>query len=94
MLRYPPDGDEPILDKQGMDSLDSIAELSYLTQIVFRMFEDKCDPALFRVEISLSPGATNDDIFSPKNLNLAPYVIISKSVSCDVLLHSIGMALR
>ena len=50
------------LSKRGRDIVDRTPELCYLTQIVFRLFEDPKkdihDPKRFRLEILFSPGAT------------------------------------
>ena len=50
------------LSKRGRDIVDRTPELCYLTQIVFRLFEDPkkdiLDPKRFRLEILFSPGAT------------------------------------
>lgn len=50
------------LSKRGCDIVDRTPELCYLTQIVFRLFEDPKkdinDPKRFRLEILFSPGAT------------------------------------
>ena len=51
-----------VLSKRGRDIVDRTPELCYLTQIVFRLFEDPKkdinDPKRFRLEILFSPGAT------------------------------------
>lgn len=51
-----------VLSKRGRDIVDRTPELCYLTQIVFRLFEDPkkdaADPKRFRLEILFSPGAT------------------------------------
>lgn len=51
-----------ILSKRGREIVDRTPELCYLTQIVFRLFEDPKkdinDPKRFRLEILFSPGAT------------------------------------
>jgi len=51
-----------ILSEYGRALVDKTPELCYLTQIVFRLFEDPkkdmSDPKRFRIEILFSPGAT------------------------------------
>jgi inositol hexakisphosphate/diphosphoinositol-pentakisphosphate kinase len=48
---------------EGMYTIASTPELCYLTQVVFRLFEDTKrsidDPRRFRVEVLFSPGATS-----------------------------------
>ena len=44
---------------EGILELNNIKELSYLTQIVIRLFEDRNDPMKCRCEITLSPGKYN-----------------------------------
>lgn len=64
VLRFPEiDGKYPSpLSKYGCDVIADAPELCYLTQIIFRLFEDRNrdinDPKRFRVEILFSPGAT------------------------------------
>lgn len=65
--------------------LDNTPELSYLTQVVIRLFCDKRDPNKRRCEIYFSPGATNNPLTEGKSPLLAPYVMLNKSISCDEL---------
>jgi len=63
VMRFANDeGKKSLLSPHGMAIVNSTAELCYLTQIVFRVFEDSRremdDPKRFRVEILFSPGAT------------------------------------
>lgn len=57
-----PRSSSSILSKRGRDLVDRTPELCYLTQIVFRLFEDPKkdinDPKRFRLEVLFSPGAT------------------------------------
>jgi inositol hexakisphosphate/diphosphoinositol-pentakisphosphate kinase len=80
------------ISKHGLEILENIPELSYLTQIVIRLFEDRIDPTKFRCEISLSPGATSD-IFEDKSPVVAPYVTLNKSISCEELLDCLSNAI-
>ena len=65
-LRFANQGDvtvDSLLSEEGKKILSAAPELCYLTQIVFRVFEDNRsemanDPRRFRVEILFSPGAT------------------------------------
>lgn len=56
------DGQSALLSKRGRALINSTPELCYLTQVIFRLFEDPKkdmdDPKRFRVEILFSPGAT------------------------------------
>lgn len=51
-----------MLSENGKDICASAPELCYLTQIIFRLFEDTKrepdDPRRYRVEVLFSPGAT------------------------------------
>lgn len=55
---------QPLISPQAQEYLDKITELDYLTQIVFRMYEDKSKPLddydRFSVEILFSNGANFD----------------------------------
>ncbi|KAL7543874.1 hypothetical protein ACHAXR_013260 [Thalassiosira sp. AJA248-18] len=61
VLRFPSIVPSPI-GLKGQEILANASELCYLTQVVFRLFEDTQkpseDPRRFRVEIMFSPGAT------------------------------------
>ena len=61
VLRFPSIVPSP-LNLNGQNILANASELCYLTQVVFRLFEDTQkpseDPQRFRVEIFFSPGAT------------------------------------
>ena len=56
------DNDESIFSENGRYHINNTPELCYLTQVVFRLFENTSlpmeDPKRFRVEILFSPGAT------------------------------------
>lgn len=56
VLRYPSDGKACAFSPEGLKLLDETQELSYLTQVIIRLFEDRIDPSKFRCEILLSPG--------------------------------------
>jgi inositol hexakisphosphate/diphosphoinositol-pentakisphosphate kinase len=61
VLRFAGEG-KVVLSKPGVDFVNQTPELCYLTQVVFRLFEDTSRPMeearRFRVEILFSPGAT------------------------------------
>ena len=96
VLRYPADGNESILSPEGIEIYDNIRQLSYLTHVVFRLFEDRSDccndeaMALSRIEILLSPGA----IDMQKTHKLAPYSILTKSLKCVDLLKCLRDAIE
>jgi hypothetical protein len=79
VLRYPNDG-ITLIPEEGVMILDSLSELSYMTQIVIRLFEtvNEGAPSVFRCEISFTPGAISDPVID-KSPALYPYVTISKS---------------
>lgn len=60
VLRFAGDG-EDVLSGPGLEFINQTPELCYLTQVVFRLFEDTGrsmeDPKRFRIEILFSPGA-------------------------------------
>jgi hypothetical protein len=62
VLRFASDG-EDVLSGPGLEFINQTPELCYLTQVVFRLFEDTHrpmeDPRRFRIEILFSPGATS-----------------------------------
>jgi hypothetical protein len=53
------EGDPCALSSEGLELLDNVTELSYLTQVVIRLFEDSQQPGRLRCELSFSPGANN-----------------------------------
>ena len=77
---------------EGMRIIEDVPELSYLTQLVIRLFEDREEPNKFRCEISFTPGA-NNDIFTDKSPAVAPYQIINGNISCDDLLSCLSNAI-
>lgn len=91
-FRYPADGGVCAIDSEGLAKLEEVSELSYLTQIVFRLFEDREDPTICRCEISFSPGATNNP-FTDKSSALAPYITLSKSLNQQEMVQCITDAI-
>jgi len=67
-LRYPPTGCRSLLKREARRLLGQIKELSYLTMIVFQLYEDPFksldDPSRFRVEILFTPGVTSPPDFT------------------------------
>jgi hypothetical protein len=96
VLRYEVPGQAPMLSEEGLALINSTRELSYLTHIVFRMFERKGvsedDPKRFRFEIAFSPGANSDPRLE-KSVYLAPSTVINSSLACDDLINGITAAL-
>ena len=61
VLRFPKnESDGKAISEDGKLIVATCPELSYLTQIVFRLYESKTKPGTFRCCISFSPGATSD----------------------------------
>lgn len=75
VLRYPGPDDTPIICQNGLDLMDSIPEINYLSQIVIRLFEDSSNPFNLHCELSFSPGAINDPIHD-KSSSIAPSVLL------------------
>jgi hypothetical protein len=92
VLRYPAAGARCAYSSSGLRALDNISELSYLTQVVIRLFEDRIDPSKFRCEIMLSPGAISNPL-EDKNGEIAPYVLLNKSISYDDLMECLTTAI-
>lgn len=79
ILRYPCDEVE-LIPKDGVVMLDALSELSYMTQIVIRLFESVVDgESNYRCEISFSPGAIADPT-TDKSSALYPYVVLNKFI--------------
>ena len=79
ILRYPCDEIE-LIPKDGVVMLDALSELSYMTQIVIRLFESVVDgESNYRCEISFSPGAIADPTMD-KSSALYPYVVLNKFI--------------
>ena len=95
VLRYPGADQFEVITPSGKEKVGRCPELSYLTQVVFRLFESKSNPDQFRVEISFSPGATGDPR-SSRGDEVAPYVVLTKSISvedmCKCLRHAADAA--
>ena len=86
MLRYPKDPSKCAFCPAGLEILNNTQELSYLTQVVIRLFSDRSDPTKSRCEIYFTPGATNDPLSDlGKSPLLAPYVLLNKSISYEEL---------
>ena len=93
VLRYCGEEDVPIICAEGLDLMDNIKEISYLSQIVIRLFEDRLNPLNFHCELSFSPGAVNDPIHD-KSDSVAPYVLLDKGIKCGVLIDHLESAIK
>ncbi len=77
-----------LVSPTGKALLDQISELSYLTQIVFRLFEDvsATDPNLrYKCEISLSPGANGNPWDIKDRGAIDQYITLNTHVPYNVL---------
>jgi hypothetical protein len=94
VLRYPiNNGENSIISAEGLKALDSITELSYLTQIVIRLYENKSsEPVSYRCELSFTPGATNDPL-KDKSCMLAPYVVLNEKIKLNDLIQCLDEAI-
>jgi hypothetical protein len=92
VLRYSAEGQPKAFCPGGLEKLDSVSELSYLTQVAFRLFQDKSDVNNFRVEISFSAGAIYDPS-NPDSCDISPYILLNKSIPCDELLQCLEDAI-
>jgi len=93
VLRFPHNGQPCAFDTEGLEKLDQVSELSYLTQVIIRLFENKENENMFRCEISFTPGASNDPFGDNRN-ELAPYVLLNKSISCDDMITCLDNAIQ
>ena len=91
-FRYTVHEEDCAIDPEGMALLDNVSELSYMTQIVIRLFENKEDPNVCRAEVSFSPGAINDP-FTDKSSSLAPYITLSKALNQSQMIQCLTNAI-
>jgi inositol hexakisphosphate/diphosphoinositol-pentakisphosphate kinase len=91
VLRFPEEGKPSLFDEEGLKMLDKVSELSYLTQVIIRLFEDK-DEKTFRCEIMFTPGATNDP-WTDKSPDLAPYILLNRSIPCNQMINCLDDAI-
>ena len=95
VLRFAGDG-KTVLSEPGLSFINQTPELCYLTQVVFRLFEDTSLPMeearRFRVEILFSPGATappllldeDDKSYDETRLNTAELVRVERDgLTCE-----------
>jgi hypothetical protein len=93
VLRYAGPGDTPIICPEGLAIMDEISEISYLSQIVIRLFQDRHNPSIFHCELSFSPGAVNNPITDKTN-SVAPYALLDKGIQCGLLIDHLEGAIK
>ena len=88
----PPDYEDGCLSAEGRRIIEETSELSYLTQITMRLFDNTSkeadDPERFRCEISFSPGTLD-----PDSVDIPPPVTLNKNITCDQMLNCIKEAI-
>jgi inositol-hexakisphosphate/diphosphoinositol-pentakisphosphate 1-kinase len=93
----PPPPPSCLFDQNGLDFLEHICELSYLTQINIRLFEisskSKDDPERYRCEISLSAGVVSDPC-SDKSGMVSDSFVLNSHVRCNDLLLCLAGELK
>ena len=94
VLRYPTDPGKCAFSAAGLETLNQCEELSYLTQVVIRVFSNKDNPGSLRAEVYFSPGAVGDP-FSAQGRSpwLAPYHLLNASISCEDLISRLDDAI-
>ena len=80
------------LDQEALEQLDQILDVSYLSQIVFRLFEDRVERSKFTCEISFSSGTTNDPIKDKCN-SLTPSIVLQHHMRLEDLLGLLNNAI-
>jgi inositol-hexakisphosphate/diphosphoinositol-pentakisphosphate 1-kinase len=78
----------PLLSAQGKEIIDKLSELSYLSQITLRLFDNRTlpndDKNKYRCEISFSPGVFNDPTVEAEHQGeITPPLILNKNIPCD-----------
>lgn len=93
----PPPPPSCLFDENGLQVLENICELSYLTQITIRLFEiaskPRDDPEKYRCEISLSAGVISDPCID-KTGTVSESFILNSHVRCHDLLLCLAGELR
>eukprot|EP00981_Chlorochromonas_danica_P011249 scaffold3825_cov179-Ochromonas_danica.AAC.6 len=85
ILRYPKPDSKFALSKEAEEVLENITDVSYLSQIIIRLFQDRNDGNNYSCEIAFSSG-TSTDVLHDRHNSIAPYVIIEKSASLDLVM--------
>lgn len=91
VLHYPSDGQPPLLSEEGLQAIDDIPAVSYLSQIVLRVFEQT--PTSYRCELSFSPGAIADP-FSGEKTTVAPCGLLDSNVKVGQLIDHLEDAIN
>jgi hypothetical protein len=89
VFRFPKLDSQYSLSKESLEILNNIMNVSYLSQFVIRLFEDRKDPNKYHCELSFSSGVTDDPI-NDKSNSLTPYVTLSKSMDLRELIGCLG----
>jgi hypothetical protein len=89
VFRYPKLDSQHSLSKESLEILNNIMNVSYLSQFVIRLFEDRKDPNKYHCELSFSSGVTDDPI-NDKSNSLTPYITLSKSMDLRELIGCLG----
>jgi inositol hexakisphosphate/diphosphoinositol-pentakisphosphate kinase len=85
VFRFPKPDSPFSLSKESLDMLNNITSVSYLSQFVIRLFEDRRDPNKYHCELLFSGGVTEDPVNDKTNA-ITPYISFSKSVDLGQLL--------
>ena len=93
VLRYPADANACAFSEEGCAALEETPELSYLTQIVIRLFVDKKDANKYRCDISFSPGTYNESDSIAKDV-LMEFKSLNKSISAHSLINYLDDAIN
>jgi hypothetical protein len=102
VFRYPKPNSPYAFGKEAMEKLEEITNVSYLSQIVIRLFEDRVERGKFSCELSFSSGSTQHDpaVMTTTTLPLdspyllAPYVYLDKSLDLFQLLGCLDDAIE
>eukprot|EP01040_Poterioochromonas_malhamensis_P026337 gene26337-33096_t len=89
VFRYPKPNSPFAFGKEAMDKLEEITNVSYLSQIVIRLFEDRIERGKFSCEVSFSSGSMQHDpvVMSTTTLPLdspyllGPYIYLDRSLN-------------
>jgi hypothetical protein len=85
VLRFAKPNSPYALSKESMDALEHITDVSYLSQIIIRLFQDRGDSNKYSCEISFSSGTTSDPL-GDKGNSITPYVTLEKSIPLEQLM--------
>ncbi|RYG68348.1 histidine-type phosphatase [archaeon] len=77
------------LSKEGLEALEQITDVSYLSQIIIRLFQDRFDSEKYACEIIFSSGTSNE-ITGEKRGDIAQYVVLEKSIALQQLMGLLG----